>query len=613
MSGINPYSFLSGWGSASQGSAWPVQQTQIISLPQSLNQLKQTAQIKGEIGIQNADGTTQVKTPQGDITLKLQNALPAGIKIDIQIPSGQSPKEAFIQPRLTAYLNSGQQDIQTRTNPTVDTVTTAPARPTPNQDMKNLQSTAQQANITTAQKGEGAPAAVIKEGQAIRVTPLPAPLQSFPAIARELTAPSMPQANAVLNPALRLPEGSPPQFPPSPFLTPPAKIPLIRQSLLPATMTYHVSGDRTVRQIISGMPPLETDSVFLKLTADNKNLTNATRPLLPFTQPADMRVMKMVEPMHIRPPMTFQSAVAISSITGEQQQAFRSLTLLNSFAGEAIALSTGFVTDDGNPVLEIILPASQAQMVSVNYPARALPAGTQISLSPLSYNIMRQNGPDMPQAAGSPLTDMQETLETLLQSLPSQQMQQILDMIPSATNARQFPAAALLFLAAAKGGDLSAWLGKKPLRTVDGLPATSLKQTVQKGLSDLLTNGTGQKPAPTDPASVQTGDWRGHTLPLLAGIDAQAATLWVRDNMSQSDSQADMTKDKGTRFVVDLNLSRMGPIQFDGLIFPDRKTLDLSFITQRDLAKPMQDSLKTLWYNTLENLGYSGSINFRKL
>ena len=265
-----------------------------------------------------------------------------------------------------------------------------------------------------------------------------------------------------------------------------------------------------------------------------------------------------------------------------------------------MALATGYITDDGNPILQIQTPNGQSQFVTLNYPAKNIPAGTYLTFTP--------SGQTTSPHTGSQWQNLQNMIDDLQHTLPSSQFQNLLNAIPQANNAQQFPAAALLFLAAAKGGDLGAWMGPRPLRALGD--ASMGKNTLQRLMNDMATQSTGRSATPQDPAQVQSSpDWRGYTLPLSLGSDIHSMALWVKQD---DDGNTWQNTKNATRFFIDLNLSRMGDVHFDGLINTHKKSLNLSFITQRSLGAPMQDMLKSIWIKTLDGLGYTGSLTFKE-
>ena len=70
-------------------------------------------------------------------------------------------------------------------------------------------------------------------------------------------------------------------------------------------------------------------------------------------------------------------------------------------------------------------------------------------------------------------------------------------------------------------------------------------------------------------------------------------------------------REKGTRFLLDLDLSRLGPMQFDGLVKRQYKHFDLIIRTRDPLPGEMRRDIDGLFQNGLMNFGLEGSVVFQ--
>jgi hypothetical protein len=101
-------------------------------------------------------------------------------------------------------------------------------------------------------------------------------------------------------------------------------------------------------------------------------------------------------------------------------------------------------------------------------------------------------------------------------------------------------------------------------------------------------------------------DWRLFLIPILTEEGLDQLRLLVRPHEEEGhDSQGE----NGTRFMIEVNMSRLGPFQFDGLT--RKKQLDLVVRTQRELPSEMRDDIRSIFGNTVSALGFTGSIGFR--
>ncbi len=649
MNTINPYgSYILQGLYANNGASTAVQSAQILDVPTTLRNLATSLILKGEVTQNRSDGSSVITTPRGDVNVRLQSPLPTGSRVDIQIPSGQSPKDAIIQPTLVKAVQQNQnaqqpqpQQQQAQSQPVqVQTQTVQSQIIT---DVKNLQSTVTQAtqNITNT-------TSILTIGQAVRVTPLPIVAQQNFLTTATLTQPQpIVTAQSILRPSpltptLPLPQSSVPIINNAPITTsrPAPQLPITVSSAvfpanniaLPLSSASQTQGQislitnapalpRPVSLPISSItitpPQIPSQPIAIPLAqalpigtistppTHNNNVIISTSRILPLPTQSDARVTVLQSPpVRINAPTpTPQGAHIQPTVTTPPPPSF-SLTAPTTTAGNIVATVTGFVTDAGNPIIQTIGNNNQIQYATLNYPARNLPAGTQITLSPIpsSSNVT------IPATAQPSWQAMNIFMDDMTQFLPSAVMQNIMSLLPNVTQPKSFPAAALLFLAAAKGGDLSGWLGNRTTKLMAETPQLS-KKLIENVMRDISTK-TGKTATPSDPPMVQSSpDWRGHILPLLVGGDIHQAIFWNKD--SDNHSSQDPDKKSGTRFIVDLTLSRMGDIYFDGFINKDKKIFDMVVVSERELAKGMRDTIKTIWYKTLEGMNLDGNMDFK--
>ncbi len=153
-------------------------------------------------------------------------------------------------------------------------------------------------------------------------------------------------------------------------------------------------------------------------------------------------------------------------------------------------------------------------------------------------------------------------------------------------------AGTLLFLMGAlyQGG----WPGD----AVDGILARSgnekLRQRLAADISEL-------QQLATDPA---TGDWRVLILPLLHGPTVQPVKLYTR----RKKKTADAPPDEGNRFIIEIEMSRLGPLQLDGLMRSQR--FDLMMRSHHALPADMRQEATALFHKAIDGTGIAGDIAF---
>ena len=603
MNTINPYGSLILNGLFGQNTnAQSVQSAQILDAPTALKNLATNLILKGEITAQNARNEATITTPRGELTVRLKNDLPVGSKVDIQIPSGQQAKEVIIQPTLARAIQQNQQ-AQSQQQPTAQSQTQIQNPQTASTatiaDVKNLQATATQATQNIANTLSN-----LNIGQAVRITPLPPSQQlqnytlSTPLpVTMRSTLNTTKGASLFINQVASTPT--------------PLTVNVLNTSSTPQTPIILIKGFSQNNQ---QTPIVEISPVRVRLgfpLTANINSTVPQTAMLSTGQPVPKMIVSSAQqspPLQLDARLTTLSQPTVqmnsAKLTAQTtpQPPF-SLIGGQASAGQIIATATGFVNVDGNPIVQTLGANNQIQLSTLHYPAKNLPAGTQMTLTPTG-------GMNVPSMVNQPSwKNMIQFVDEIASVFPMLTSQSLMSLIPNTAQPKSFPAAALLFLAAAKGGDLSGWLGTKIMRPNDNGQTIS-KKTIDLLMRDVATQ-TGCTATPSDPPMVQSNaDWRGHILPLILGADIHQATFWAKGDEGNQ-TGGDDQKIGGTRFVVDLSLSRMGDVYFDGLIHPEKQTFDLALITEREISTPMQNSIKSIWHTTLGGLGLDGVITFK--
>ena len=111
-------------------------------------------------------------------------------------------------------------------------------------------------------------------------------------------------------------------------------------------------------------------------------------------------------------------------------------------------------------------------------------------------------------------------------------------------------------------------------------------------------------------AEAAGGDWRAFLVPLYDGNHVHPLRLFLRDQKGrrgQSDG-ADQERD-ATRFVLEVEMSRLGEMQLDGLVHAKR--FDLILRTRQALPPVMRQDITKIFEDANEAAGTSGSIGFQ--
>lgn len=158
---------------------------------------------------------------------------------------------------------------------------------------------------------------------------------------------------------------------------------------------------------------------------------------------------------------------------------------------------------------------------------------------------------------------------------------------------------------------------KAPTRHLTGADgAKALEQQGQHQLLKALEDDVIRlRSAATDRGPAE---WRPFFLPIHTDNATQALVMLVRQSFAEEhhtnedrerDGPDDETPKKVTRFVLDLSLSRLGPVQVDGMIADKR--FDLILRTRDALTETIQSDISELFATALAKNGFEGEASFR--
>lgn len=101
-------------------------------------------------------------------------------------------------------------------------------------------------------------------------------------------------------------------------------------------------------------------------------------------------------------------------------------------------------------------------------------------------------------------------------------------------------------------------------------------------------------------------DWRAYNLPFLNGQEIEPVKLYLQ--YPENPEGEPMPDAPVKRFLIDLDLSRIGPMQIDGLI--GEKSLDVILRTDAAMPAPFRDDLNLVYIQALEAVGRTGHLAF---
>jgi len=155
----------------------------------------------------------------------------------------------------------------------------------------------------------------------------------------------------------------------------------------------------------------------------------------------------------------------------------------------------------------------------------------------------------------------------------------------------------LFFLQALGRGDLNGWLGQQAAEALG-----------RAGRSDLLSR-MGQDLAQLGRLSDNAGpEWRFLPFPLFDSSHVQPIRLFVRSRRGRG-GEGPEESEEPTRFILEVELSRFGGLQLDGLV-RDRR-FDLVLRTRQPLSQVMRRDIAVIFGHANELSGTQGQIAFQ--
>lgn len=627
---------------------------ELVNVPEDLREVREPERLRGDVVRHNDDGSVTVRTQRGDVDVRLPPDQPQprqGQSVELEIQTGNPPAQTTIRPAQTRTVQPQPQPEQTA-------VPSAPQRPaiTPvNVEVRHNMAYEPPVNVTTGQT----PANTEEQ---LRTLPEPgtlARLQSIPVretavllaeftpeiLVVSLTTPTLFEASVVAAEAQAINLENTLIIAPDTFeliiQTRPenfiAAAPSV-QNILSTFTPQAVLADNTpphnslAFELITPTPGprfslfnLPSFSFFSEPPAMNLPQPVSLLPVnlealqtqtaqLPITLPADFTQIPLA-PSHtpqildvrieqIELPKVIFTTPAETNLDVRPQLPVDDLRLSvaeNHQAGSLRAVVTG-MTAEQLPVLGVFLPQGETpHLFALHIPVDEITPGTQITLTPQSTASLVQPAAVAAQPLSSFLMPgawpvMQDLYQTLAQTNPA--LAQVLNTVtPNPASPAQLTPAALFFLAAVRAGDIGGWLGDK---TMDILRREGRNNL----LARLAQEGNILSRLATEPVSQ---DWRALPLPLTWENEMQKMTLFYRHEGGGPGDERE--KGKQIRFIFDLNLSHMGPVQVDGLFRPGR--LDIILRTEEPFSQAMQMEMRRLYTQTLGQTEITGELDFQ--
>jgi hypothetical protein len=230
-----------------------------------------------------------------------------------------------------------------------------------------------------------------------------------------------------------------------------------------------------------------------------------------------------------------------------------------------------------------------------------LPAGTRLTLEtlpPPAPTTLPRLAPLDPMGSRD-WPALQHALDAMAQSDPQSARAVTAAILPQ-INARLATNMAL-FMGIVRGGvDPRAWIGDRGVRALEAAGRAELVDRLAEDLRGLQRQAEGGG-----------GEWRTYPLPLLHDGVMDRVVVRVRRREDDEEGEAERVERRGggTRFLVDVNLSRLGRLQLDGLVRPKR--LDLIVRSRDALPESLRTELRQIYAGAMADLRLAGDLGFQ--
>ena len=162
----------------------------------------------------------------------------------------------------------------------------------------------------------------------------------------------------------------------------------------------------------------------------------------------------------------------------------------------------------------------------------------------------------------------------------------------------KFASAIMFFVTALRGGDTRSLLGPKALALLE-----------EKGRIDLIGKLTGDMGNLRAMTEAPPNQWQSFAIPFLHQQELHQMHWHTRREAAQGSA----IESGDTRFVVEVETSHLGPIQFDGLVRKKDAALAFDMIvrTNTPLPETMHRDIQDIYANASELTGFKGSLGFQ--
>ncbi len=215
-------------------------------------------------------------------------------------------------------------------------------------------------------------------------------------------------------------------------------------------------------------------------------------------------------------------------------------------------------------------------------------------------NIADVRNTQQPQAAAQNSTELSsfKELEALTYTIPTEAAARTQPNLVPRTGAN-LTTEIVFLMTALKGGDFRKWIGDD-----------NLKQLELQGKSNMLGKLANDfKALGNVPAEPRDNNWHQLLIPLAHEQQINPIKLFTKGQEHETPNGARSTTD---HFLVDIELTRLGRMQIDGLVQQRGRSIQFDAVirTDTDWNASMQQDIRNIYARAQEISGFSGALRF---
>ncbi|MAZ02612.1 MAG: hypothetical protein CMN56_05690 [Sneathiella sp.] len=413
---------------------------------------------------------------------------------------------------------------------------------------------------------------------------------------------------AVTKVEVTLPSPAPTQSPAPPATQPTASVPSANKNIVPATANSAatIQNDTAPRINPQGIavyqryhsPSLAAPPTTVAEPKAAPNLPHANRSPI-----VEAHIIRQPAPVKIEPSkvtQVFEVGDKINLIIRPQKGTAPLVPRAGILQGTVVALANA---PNAGGLSKVTM---QTPLGTLSYSTATPPAaGTnvqfavadEINIFPLPEATIQQSGERAPKLTiMGDWSNLREAINQVARQDPIVAQTVISQTIPQANP--QLSNSLLFFMAALNLGSIEKWLGQDFVQAMKAAGRTPLLQALEEDFatfSRLQADSGGQ-------------DWKSLNFPFFDGANLRQVRMFHRRHKNPD---ADEGEAETTRFLIELNLTKSGPLQLDGLF--KSHIFDLAVRSHRDVTEEMRQHITKLFSEHMEISGLNGQLTFKTI